>query len=306
MQTRSADYNYGRTIISTSQLHARAQSMTTSEWIAVPDNPRQRDTERRLKNATHLIPVLPTHLVVSAAFNRATNEMWKLDGHTRALLWSRHPELAPIQVLVNIYEVNSTEEAAELYTHFDNPLAVETPRDRLSGSLHELGWTPSSNFMRNMNYTLGLARAEGIRQGNVTEVRVSGRAATMSIYQLVPLWFEELKALDELNLVSRKFKSQIFAAALLTLRRRGTKRGIEFWHLYNTDQGVKLTDEIDGVEALTRLVANHKASDRTLLPRAISCFESWRLKKTYSAKAHSSPKSTDLVKYMMEAGAHPL
>jgi hypothetical protein len=66
------------------------------------------------------------HLQVNAA-QLPDGMMIKLDGHTRAELWRLNPDLAPEKVLSAVYQVKSVEEANELYHHFDNKVAVDTP-----------------------------------------------------------------------------------------------------------------------------------------------------------------------------------
>lgn len=53
-------------------------------WFAMPDNPRQRDTENRARAASrkHLQSPHPTHRNVSAA-QLPDGRLVKLDGHTR-------------------------------------------------------------------------------------------------------------------------------------------------------------------------------------------------------------------------------
>jgi len=283
----------------------KVMSMTPLDWSTVPANPRQRDTERRLRNTGHLLIPNATHSQVSMAQDRESGQAWKLDGHTRDLFWQRNPDLAPTALMVLVYPVDSEAEAMELYTFFDSPAAVETPRDRLSGALRQAKWEPQSTFMRNMNFTLAIALAEGLVRGKTSEIQIINRGASETIYDLLPLWYPELFALDDLDIVSKRFPSPVLCAALLTLRKRGPKKAIEFWRAYNNDQGIKLENNIDGVEALTRIVASsapkNRQSRHQLLSKAISCFEAWRRGHDYSTATRAvATKSTDVSNYLQD------
>lgn len=273
--------------------------MTPAQWKLIPANPRQRNTEYHLNRATHLLSPSPTHAFVSMAQDEAGNS-WKLDGHTRSLLWERSPNLAPQTIYITVYHVKNQSEAAELYTHFDSPKSVETTTDRSFGAMREQNWSPKSSlFKDNNSITTALLITEGI----ISNVSLS-KSRRVSIYSLLPLWLEELKLLDSILPHRKKFTSTLVAAALLTIRRRLSNpkfvsRTLEFWQLYLEDKGVKLENQMDGVEALTRLVFKSKqepwsnSQQMELLARAISSFEGWWRKHQYS----SLPKQTDTKEY---------
>lgn len=279
--------------------------MTPEEWANIPDNPRQRDTERHLRRSSHLLNPSPTHAHVIMAFCPTTNQSWKLDGHTRSLLWSKTPDIAPPKLFVTVYDVANSNEAMRLYTHFDNSKAAETPVDRIAGAYRALNWQPTSAFLALGSISHGLALAEGIYRGQPYEIKTNKDEQVNSIYTIVENWLPELKAIDTANPSYKNFNSQILCAALLTIRRRSPDKALRFWELYIQDQGLKLENEMDGVEALTRLFQASRTSKRktsrhnlSLVQRAVSCFESWHTGRTYSKGKNSVPKSTDLVKYM--------
>ena len=254
-------------------------TMNLQQWINVPDNPRQRDTERRLETAKHLHTPSPTQALVHMAVFGL--KQWKLDGHTRALLWSRKPELAPKTIHVVCYDVDSEEEAKTFYTHFDNMKAAETSADKISGAFRESGFHPLSAKFRKGDITASIRRADNI---------VHGLRQPEEIYSILPRWLPELELLDSINPRKTYFNQITITAALLILRRRGST-ALEFWRLYNTDCGNKVENEVDAVEALIRAVKGKmfnalSGSDITLaVARVISIFEQWRRNGTY--KIHS-------------------
>lgn len=280
-------------------------TMTPQEWANIPDNPRQRNTERHLARASHLLNSSPTHAHVIMAFCPSTNQFWKLDGHTRSLLWNKTPDLAPSQLFVTVYNVSNIEEAAHLYTHFDNSKAVETPADKVSGAYHALGWQPTSSLLTIGYISHSLALTEGACRGQSYEIRIKQDEESSSIYTIVANWLPELKAIDTVNPSYKNFNSQILCAALLSIRRRGPDKALPFWEAYIQDQGLKLENEMDGIEALARMFQTYRTArnkpsrhNSSLAQRAISCFEAWLFKRTYSKGRNSGPKTTDLVKYM--------
>lgn len=244
--------------------------MTVAEWIDVPGNPHQRDTERHLIRAKHLRNPSPAHLQVNAA-QLPDGMMVKLDGHTRARLWQLNPELAPENVLAAVYAVNSVEEANELYHHFDNKAAVDTASDDLSGAFGAIGFEPQSPLFRSYKGTWALKVATSAMLGRAP----NGQG--LDIYKVVPLWLDELQAIDRLDATTRRFGNPMIMAALLTIRRRG-QPAIECWDRYQRDAGTKTETGMDGVEALSRVNLTGRSgggagNSYTMAGKAISCIE---------------------------------
>ena len=168
--------------------------MTAQEFIDTPDNPRQRDTERHARKALHghLSESSPTHKLVAVA-SVDGNVVCKLDGHTRAYLWEAGDLPLPDRgkVAAVVYACESIEEAAELYTHFDNQAAMEASSDRLFGACRETSLELTSSLLRPMNFSVALRLANGER---------SGRKQTTTEYELVSKWSPELSNIDEWQL----------------------------------------------------------------------------------------------------------
>src|SRR4029077_6653573 len=80
--------------------------MSVADWIQVAPNPRQRDTEKHARKAKHLMTPQPTHRRVSMAMT-PDGRKWKLDGHTRALLWSRNQVERPESLNVSVFTVQN-------------------------------------------------------------------------------------------------------------------------------------------------------------------------------------------------------
>lgn len=114
--------------------------MPLSEWFAMRDNKRQRETEEHARKASrgHLKEPHPTHRNVSAA-RLPNGTLVKLDGHTRAFLWERGKLAAPEDgtVTVTVYDVLNIEESKSFYDTFDSSGAVMTSQDRIAGGKRE-------------------------------------------------------------------------------------------------------------------------------------------------------------------------
>lgn len=69
-------------------LYPRYELWETQKFINTEDNPRQRDTVQRARNAHHLTSeVQRAHLLVNVAMTR-DGQFYKLDEHTRGFIWS--------------------------------------------------------------------------------------------------------------------------------------------------------------------------------------------------------------------------
>lgn len=246
--------------------------MTVEEWIGVPDNPRQRDTERHAAKAHHLRQWSPAHGIVIAA-RLPNGKMIKLDGHTRALLWKRREIDRPKSLEVTIIPVKSVEEAKELYTHFDNKAAMETVTDRISGGFREIGFEPSSAFLRAGRIGSAL---------RIAWVAVHGYArdkAPRDTYQIINEFAAEVLALDDMQLSKTAASTGIVAAFLLSYRKHGDAI-LPFWRAVFANGGTKTNGSMDAVQALNELMLQRQrihggTAANDLCARALHAVEKW-------------------------------
>jgi hypothetical protein len=275
--------------------------MPVEEWFTIPDNPRQRDTERHAQKAKHLLTPSPTHRRVAMAQSTTDERQWKLDGHTRALFWQRRQVQPPRTLNVAIYYVSSELEAAELYTQFDAPEAVETAADKVFGAYQALGYQPQSKYLKMFGINSAVRIAQGIAEG----ARVSSKA---SIYRLIGDWLGEIRRFDAINPDHKRFTANLLAAALVTFRKypedsdaeaekKGEPTAFGFWTRYNDDAGEKITLEddtsaMDAVEALSRFMlsarggmgARHAvmAGRYDVIGKALAAVETFKRKGFYT------------------------
>lgn len=262
--------------------------MKPAQWAAVQDNPIQRDTEAHAKKAVrgHLRTASSSQMLVHAAV-LPDGTVVKLDGHTRALLWSDGRLAAPPMVQVVLHEVDSMAQAMALYKEFDAPGATEGATDRLSGAFRLHGIVPKNKILTQGGVTSAM---------NIIEQQ-------RPIYEMVGEWKDELLLLDEVDATPTAMPSTLICAALVTLRRHGAK-ALDFWRLYAAGGGTRIDGKSCGVDELTRIVADLRA--RKMLAsggsnqrqaqagRAVSCCDAWLQGRVYTVGA----KTTDLRTYL--------
>jgi len=244
--------------------------MSVTEWFAVADNPRQRNTVRHLKTSNHLYSLNKSHLLVFAA-RLPDGMLVKVDGHTRALLWSLMPQKAPPEITVMVYNVASMKEAEELYSYHDNKAAVDDTKDDMSGAFRLADFKPVSPLLSAYRGSTAMKRSSLIMMGYGPS---EGREI-ISIFDAVPLWLSELQKLDQMD-APRGLKQSHLIAFLLTVRRRGTLAA-DAWRRFFGNEGIKYNKEMDGVQALHELHEKGGGSTREevykIAGKAIQCIE---------------------------------
>jgi hypothetical protein len=248
------------------------KKMSVTEWINVPDNPRQRDTVRHARAAkrSYLGKLEEPHKVVFAAIHNGEVK-WKLDGHTRAYLWENGELEYPNGKLhVVCFDVDGEDDAKRLYLMFDNQSAAENAADRVSGACREHGICLASPLLRGYRFTLALQCASGPPKYARRE------------YDYVGLWKEELQELDSWDL-GKGIHTSLIALALVLIA-NGETKAKEFFAAYDKGHGIKDATGRDGVAALEQHASDRKAKDQNagwdniedFFERAFTCFAAYR------------------------------
>ncbi len=268
-----------------------SKKMMPKEWIAVQPNPIQRDTERHAAKAKHLRTFHTTHAVVHAA-ELPSGKLVKLDGHTRALLWSRKEVEAPVQLVVMVYPVSNMAEAEQLYQDFDTKDALETTRDKVSGAYNKHDFDPQSGLLQNGNIVSALRMATGVLMGGSVKTSMATGGANRSprqqevgkatIYTMINEWSYELHALDGFGLRQGLITSGIIGAFLISYRKYGHEV-TPFWTGVFANKGNKIGSEMDGIEAVSQMIAFSKGrgtfskmKTADTAARALMAVEKWR------------------------------
>lgn len=257
--------------------------MSVENFISLPDNPRQRDTVRHAKKAIkgHLRFPSETQSVVAIACINGM-PVCKLDGHTRAYLWENGElEVVNQTLTVQAYEVNSMEEACELYTHFDSTAAVEGSVDKLSGACKQSGLTLTSGLLSDhaFNTALKVAHNLGASSSHATE------------YAIVQLWRPAIAEVDSWGLPKTKFKGSGLVSLMLILAASPSVDASvakEFFTKFNNGEGTKASGRKDGVQALEEHMMERRAKNLMtgyenildMINKGYSCFSAWSKNKT--------------------------
>lgn len=226
-------------------------TMTPQEWASVPDNPRQRDTDRRAKTAKHLHTLESTHTLVHMA--EWDTGRCKLEGHTRGKVWSDKPEIAPESVDVRVYLVQDEEEAKRLYGQFNSIEEVEKVTDRLFGALREFDIVAESSLVAGCRFTNAVRSAHTYATKN--NVPSGGNKAPIHVG--VEFFRDEIIALDRLHLPKDKAIGCAVCCFLLARKKHG-KHADEFFLRYKENAGMKMGRNQDCVQLFSNAIEENR------------------------------------------------
>ena len=235
------------------------QRMTPQEWEEVPDNPRQRDTERHLHAARYLRKFDESQRLVNMGYfidDGGTRHDYKLDGHTRSLAWKQNPEIAPDHVKVDVWHCDTIEDVKILYKRFDFSKAAEGSIDQVAGAYREFGLEFESEVLRSLKISAALITAFRMLHGS----KGIARKGEIDTYALVRYWAPELMLIDSFKPTRSKFRIGVLTAALLTFYRYGEKAS-DFWTAHNLSLGEMGNGEMDMVQALHEKMNVEKMQD---------------------------------------------
>lgn len=251
--------------------------MSLAEFARIPDNPRQRDTERHAKKASrrHLKkPSLVQLCVAVAAINGIP--VCKLDGHTRCFLWQLEKlERPSSELIVSVFAVASMQEAAELYSHFDNTDASEVAADKLSGACRESGLHLTSNLLSGHTFNTSLKFAHSLSGGT-----------QLSEYEVVSKWSSVIKSIDDWQLDRNQFKgSGILSLMFIAVASKAYQQEMleDFFTKYAKDMGEKTGALRDGVQALREHMVYRRLNNLMtgyqntfdMMSKGYSCLKAW-------------------------------
>lgn len=269
---------------------AHVKKLLVEDFIKIPDNPIQRDTEKHAAKARHLRTPHPTHSVVHVA-ELPSGKLVKLDGHTRALLWKRKDVPAPVQVTAIMYSVKDMAEAEQLYKDFDSKDALENTRDKVFGAFHRHNFEAQSPLLQSGGLTYALRIAYGVMLGGSVKSGQAGIGkhdgdgsarsivAKMDIYGMIDEFSYELHALDGFGLAPGDASSGIIAAFCVSYRRYGHKI-TPFWTGVFGGRGSKIDGQMDAIQATLELVLARRGAyggkaATDIAARALRAVEAW-------------------------------
>jgi hypothetical protein len=215
------------------------RTMTIEEWINVPDNPIQRDTEARFLRAKHLHTWDDNHAHVDAC--ELDGHLIKADGHTRSLVWARGILVPPVDhVNVRVWPCKTIGDVKNQYLRIDSRAAVDQTPDLMYGAIRDNTLQFKSDLLKSQRFAEGLRRAY---------IKLFGENTPVAHYHMIKYWAPELKLLDQCMPTRQAFPTGIQQGAFITLRKDGPD-GLDFWKAYASDIGSKAGAYMDGVQAL--------------------------------------------------------
>ena len=251
--------------------------LSIEEWIAVPDNPQQRNTEQHAKKALkyHMSEASPTQQRVALA-EMPNGKQFKLDGHTRCHLWEQELLEAPQYVKCDVYYVKNKKEAVELYEHFDTSTAAETAGDKLSGAFRYYGIPKTSKLWTTAGVTTAVKTIYSQHQRGMRHVDVK---------KCIAPFVKELKIIDRGEDFSHKFfPAPVFCAMLMTIHLDG-EEALSFWEGYVQDSGRKNPKSMDAVYCIRDEIRRYRDEDLftrgsrravvECVPRMLAIYEKW-------------------------------
>lgn len=258
--------------------------MGIDEWVDVPSNPIQRDTERHARKASHLLTPHPSHMRVAMAL-MPDGSRCKLDGHTRAYLWDQGKVAPPEFLAVDIYECRTLGEAVDLYQTFDSNSAVESTTDKVHGAMRAACVEFESELLKSERYAGAMRVASEAMFGQ-------NYGKEQTVYDLFAYWLPELQLLDACAPTRRRFGTGVATSALITLRRYGPK-ALDFWKLYSMGAGTKMQGEKDAVQALEERIENQRSQKQLsgrgnvqdIIRTCLSAFDSFQSDHNYKSGA---------------------
>lgn len=278
--------------------------MPVDEFIAIEDNPQQRDTELHAAKAqaSHLAKADVSHREVAAA-ELPDGKLIKLDGHTRCFLWASGDLKKPDALLLKIFPVENMDEAIKLYEAYDSNMAVKTSADSVQSAYNLAGLTLKSTLLRSgTGVEKPLRFLHGMLSGNVTPTPPK----TASRYEIVNTFTTELSLLDGLNM-PRSITPAPYLLGMLAIIRKDSVKALDFLTAVKEGLGVVNGQEQDAIHIVTSYIqskdyADLKASKSTgqsnmAVPCAVmlNAFEAWNIDPE-SAFFRSFPKTTTVVR----------
>lgn len=257
--------------------------MPVEDWVALEGHPRQRDTEKRANSVHWKLaraakgPALA--VLASVTAGELAGRRIKVDGHTRARLWSTGELPDPGNVMVTVYRCEDEQHLLELYEHFDSPHAAKKTADTVDGALRDVGVRLTSKRLND-----GIADALGIAwRGVARSHEKRAGLAELDVYAVVKHFARELEMLDAIDPPNHAFYSGVVGGALIALAL--DPRSIEFFKLLikadASDVKPGFLSPADALRAeLAELKglgsARIKAYNETLAGQTLSAVEAWR------------------------------
>lgn len=284
--------------------YSHTEALPTSEWIAIPDNPQQRDVKVRIAKgrATHLFRLDPAHRKVVVGI-LPFGRLVKIEGHTRAFVWANgllQSGDVPDTVVVEYWRCKDLQASKDLYDKYDNPVTEENGSDRVNGAANDAGINFESAIMKDGEISTALRELWSY----IFAKKVKRDEKQSVISRAFMLFKRELQLLDNVITSRKKFPQPVIMAAILTLRADPTAIG--FWKKYADGHAFKFEGERDAIaifeDRLPDLLRkSNYVKQREIMGNAAAAVDAYRRGETYNGRGYQALNIEKLRAYAVKA-----
>lgn len=194
---------------------------------------------RKIRSETvrHLRELKPEHCEVAMAITKS-GQLYKIDGHTRALMWKNGRLERPDNLLVRVFSALDKEEVKRIYDSFDSARAAKGGLDQVQSGMAEHNIVLQTPWLQKGQFPsiLNLA-AKSLGMGK------------LKLIEKVGAFKKELELFDSLTPTKSKFVVGIAAGTLIALRKHGAA-ALPFFENYEAGAGVFHHGKFDPVYGL--------------------------------------------------------
>lgn len=206
----------------------RTERWSVSQFLTLVPFIRNRPVEQRVKKKRDELKrgFLLTHLevkvgrVTKAFGNYRVNDLFIIDGNTRALVWLKYPELWPLlPLLVTIMDFEEEENSINTYYSIDSSSSVETSQEKIGGYFRSIEYVPTSRKVKDGKISTTINDA-------TKYIRYFGEIPQKqsTIFNKIEHVWTEFRFIDECNLdYIKNLSSNLFTCMIMIGKKYGIK-----------------------------------------------------------------------------------
>lgn len=294
------------------------RKMTLKQWLAIPDAPTQRNTEKHAhKVATRAylgkLKSAHTHVVMAQL---PDGSCYCCDGHTRRYMWvNGMTDQVPEHVDVEVHQVDDIEGVLDLYESYDGAGQVKTASDQLYSAFKQFNVPTESKFFQSCAGIVSALKEAYREVAKAYDIDTHGESRRLSVATVVEFFREHLVALDAINPKSCQkgpnFKGPVTTAYLMA-RYKYSELGQNvaevdaFFDAYNNDLGKKNGKFYDPIYSVTKTMSGGGAGEQLRLKRTaeiLGAVERWLSPRGGRDAQYSRQSEVELSSYLTDGNA---
>ena len=205
----------------------RTEEWPIDDFLKLVPFARNRPVDQRVKKKRQELKkkFLLTHLevkvgrVVGNFGSYKEGELYVNDGNTRALVWTKYPEMKPNdKLLVTIMDFDSVEDSEDTYYSIDSSTSAETSQEKIGGYFRSIEYVPVSKKIREGKISTTVNDATMF-------IKYFGEIQhkNSTIFDRIEYVRTELEFLDQWNLDSVKnLSSNLLCCMIMIAKKYGT------------------------------------------------------------------------------------